>query len=75
MAIKKSKIVDQNQIEQFINEVVALSQIKHRIVVKLWGCLETFAPLLVNKCVANGTLFEYIHSESKVLQYFNPRRY
>ena len=35
--------------------------------VKLWGCcLETFAPLLVYKFVPNCTLFEYIHSESKM---------
>ena len=67
VAIKKSKIVDQNQIEPFINEAVVLSQINHRIVIKLRGyCLETFAPLLVYKFVPNGTMFEYIHNESKL---------
>ena len=39
VVVKKSKVIDEEkQLEEFINEVVILSQINHRHVVQLLGC-------------------------------------
>ncbi|CAO2834034.1 unnamed protein product [Amaranthus hypochondriacus] len=69
IAVKKSILLNETQWKELINEVLILSNVNHRNVVKLLGCcLETQSLLLVYEFIPNGTLLELIHSPNEEFQ-------
>ncbi|GLJ24133.1 hypothetical protein SUGI_0460340 [Cryptomeria japonica] len=71
VAIKKPNSIS----DEFINEIIILSHIHHRNVVKLFGCcMETQFPLLVYEFVPNGTVYQHLHSGETKLSWQTRRQ-
>ncbi|PUZ48028.1 hypothetical protein GQ55_7G212800 [Panicum hallii var. hallii] len=69
IAIKRCALIDERQKKEFGQELLILSQINHKNIVKLVGCcLEVEVPILVYEFIPNGTLFELIHGKNQALQ-------
>jgi serine/threonine protein kinase len=62
VAVKRCTSIDEQHKKEFGKEMLILSQINHRNIVKLLGCcLEVEVPILVYEFIPNGTLFNLIH--------------
>jgi serine/threonine protein kinase len=62
VAVKRCKTIDDQHKKEFGKEMLILSQINHRNIVKLLGCcLEVEVPMLVYEFVPNGTLYQLLH--------------
>ncbi|CAM0943407.1 unnamed protein product [Alopecurus aequalis] len=69
VAVKRSGLVEERQKKEFGKELLILSQLNHKNIVKLVGCcLEVEVPILVYEFVPNGTLFDLIHGKNRALQ-------
>ncbi|KAJ3706425.1 hypothetical protein LUZ61_010130 [Rhynchospora tenuis] len=63
VAIKRCKTIDERQKKEFGKEILILSQINHKNIVRILGCcLEVEIPILVYEFIPKGNLFDLIHS-------------
>ncbi|CAO2184671.1 unnamed protein product [Urochloa humidicola] len=68
VAIKRCILIDDRHKKEFGKEMLILSQINHKNIVKLLGCcLEVEVPMLVYEFIPNGTLFDLVHGKNRTL--------
>ncbi|GJN20584.1 hypothetical protein PR202_gb07976 [Eleusine coracana subsp. coracana] len=64
VAVKRCMTINEQHKKEFGKEMLILSQVNHRNIVKLLGCcLEVEVPMLVYEFIPNGTLFQLIHGD------------
>jgi serine/threonine protein kinase len=62
VAVKRCMTIDEQKKKEFGKEMLILSQINHKNIVKLLGCcLEVEVPILVYEFIPNDTLYHLIH--------------
>ncbi|TVU20897.1 hypothetical protein EJB05_30498, partial [Eragrostis curvula] len=68
VAIKRCALITDRHKKEFGKEMLILSQINHKNIVKLLGCcLEVEVPMLVYEFIPSGTLFDLIHGKNRTL--------
>ncbi|VAI41678.1 wall-associated receptor kinase 5 [Triticum aestivum] len=66
VAIKRCALIDERHKKEFGKEMLILSQINHKNIVKLLGCcLEVEVPMLVYEFIPKGTLFDLLHGKNR----------
>ncbi|KAJ4765764.1 Wall-associated kinase family protein [Rhynchospora pubera] len=64
VAIKKCKTIGERERKEFGKEILILSQINHKNIVRILGCcLEVEIPILVYEFISEGTLFDLLHGK------------
>ncbi|KAJ3701162.1 hypothetical protein LUZ61_004867 [Rhynchospora tenuis] len=64
VAIKKCKTIGERARKEFGKEILILSQINHKNIVRIVGCcVEVEIPILVYEFISEGTLFDLLHGK------------